>query len=350
MPIAPCFDPTTGASGGAAPGGGTAPGLTVTGRTNGDGYTVTAGARALSISNPDAATLLTTVKKASDNSSITVTDSSSTTPSWTAPAGGADGESVQVKVTATKDGLTTTVSFTERVVSTALADIALQAIDLTDGTWTLEDPDSLVDTVTHAAGQNTVTWNAAVASADLTMTTGTNFRGPRWYKLLNISGSQATTATPLVFVSDVEPDKSAASDFNQKHYVGTSHNPTSTVVNTISGVGASYQINSGATTIQAGVWTRGATSLNSNSLTTRSFVASQRGFESLGAPAYINLRSTDVVTASNARASNVNALGGAGANLYVVVALGVSTQSSAISAGDQSIFAASFTATSYGGI
>ena len=136
MPITPCFDPTTGASGGAAPGGGTAPGLTVTGRTNGDGYTVTAGARSLSISNPDAATLLTTVKKASDNSSITVTGSTGTTPSWTAPAGGADGESVQVKVTATKDGLTTTVSFTERVVSTALADIALQAIDLTDGTWT----------------------------------------------------------------------------------------------------------------------------------------------------------------------------------------------------------------------
>jgi hypothetical protein len=66
MPITPCFDPTTGASGGAAPGGGTAPGLTVTGRTNGSGYTVTAGARSLSISNPDAATLLTTVKKASE--------------------------------------------------------------------------------------------------------------------------------------------------------------------------------------------------------------------------------------------------------------------------------------------
>jgi hypothetical protein len=38
MAIAPCFDPTTGASGGAAPGGSTPPGLTVTGRTDGEAF------------------------------------------------------------------------------------------------------------------------------------------------------------------------------------------------------------------------------------------------------------------------------------------------------------------------
>jgi len=350
MAIAPCFDPTTGASGGAAPGGGTPPGLTVSGRADGGGYTVTAGARSLTISNPDGATLSTTVKKASDNSAVTVTGSTGTSPSWTAPAGGADGESVSVLVSATKDGLTTTVGFTERVVSTALASIALEAIDLTDGTWTLDDPTSMVKTTTHAAGINTITFNAKAATADYLMTSGANFTGARYYKLLSISGSQATTATPLVFVADVEPDVSASSTFNQKHYIGTTHNPTSTVVNTISGVGGGWQITNGSTTIQAGAWTRGATSFNSNATTERTFIASQRGFESLGAPAYMNIRSTDVVNNSNARASSQNAIGGAGANLYVAIFIGTSTGSSAIDDGDTAKFAASFVATSYGGI
>jgi hypothetical protein len=233
----------------------------VTGRTNGSGYTVTAGARSLSISNPDAATLLTTVKKASDNSSITVTGSTGTTPSWTAPAGGADGESVQVKVTATKDGLTTTVAFTERVVSTGLQDIALDEIDLTDGTWTLEDPDSLVDTVAFSSGTNTVTFNAVAGSNNYNISSGTAFRGPRWYKLLSISGQQATTAMPTVLVTRLEPDPGSGSDFGQRHIIGTTFDPTSTVTNDLNGVGAGWQINESSTSVAMGVWTRGAVSL-----------------------------------------------------------------------------------------
>ena len=350
MPITPCFDPTTGASGGAAPGGGTAPGLTVTGRTNGSGYTVTAGARSLSISNPDAATLLTTVKKASDNSSITVTNSSNTNPSWSAPAGGADGESVQVKVTATKDGLTTTVAFTERVVSTGLQDIALDEIDLTDGTWTLEDPDGLVDTVSFASGQNTVTFNLTAGSSNYNIASGTNFRGPRWYKLLSISGQQATSAMPIVFVTRVEPDNSAASDFNQRHVIGTSFDPTATVTNTINGAGAGWQINSGGSTIQMGAWARSAVNLTSNALNQRQIMASLRGFESLGTPSFLNLRSNDVCLATGARNSAANAIGGNGANLYVMVALGSSSNTTGMAAGDEAIFKASFVATSYTGI
>lgn len=334
--------------GGGSAGGSTAPGLTVSGRSNGAAYTVTAGARSLSITNPDSATLSTTVKRASDGSAITVTDSTTTTPSWTAPSGGVDGVALQVTVTASAGGLSTVVAFTEKIVSTGLANIALEDIDLTDGSWTLEDPDNLVSSTAHASGINTVTWNAASASSDLTMTSGANFRGPRWYKLISASAQQLTTATPMVLIVDLKPDKSAASDFNQKHYVGTTHQPTSTVVNTINGVGAAYQVNNGATSLQMGVWARGNTSLSpSNAQTERSFVVSQRGFESLGSPGFINLRSTDVANFTNARQSNLNAIGGAGANLYIIVALGTSTGSSAIDAGDQTKFTASFIASSY---
>lgn len=343
-PAAPTF-PSTPGGGGAA----TAPGLTVGDRLDGAAYTVASGARALTITNPDSATLLTTVRKASDGSALTVTNASADNPSWSVPSGGQDGESYQVRVRATKGGLTTSVAFTERVTSTGLQNIALEQIDLTDG-WTLEDPDNLIDTVAFSSGKNTITWNAASGSANLVMTNGSTFRGPRWYKLLSISGQQATTATPLVFVTDIEPDNSSASDFGQKHYIGTSHNPTSTTTDTIKGVGAVWQINDNSTTIQMGAWTRTTTSLQSSALNQRQMMASLRGFESLGSPSFMNIRSNDVVAATNARASGQNAIGGSGANLYVIVALGTMSNSASIAAGDQTIFAAHFVASSYTGI
>ncbi len=345
-PAAPTF-PAPGGGGG---GGATEPGLTVADRTDGAAYTVTAGARSLTITNPDSATLLTIVRKASDGSAITVTNPNSTSPSWTVANGGAEGDSYQIRVRASSGGLTTSVSFTERVISNGLKDIALTEIDLTDGTWTLEDPDSLVDTVAFASGQNTVTFNAASGSADLNIGSGSNFRGPRWYKLLSVSGQQATTATPIVLLTRIEPDKSSASDFGQRHVIGTSHQPTSTVTNTINGAGAGWQINDGSTTIQMGAWTRSAVNLTSNSLNQRQIMASLRGFESLGAPSFLNLRSTDACVGTGARNSNATAIGGNGANLYVMVGLGTNGNTAAISAGDQAIFKASFIATSYTGL
>lgn len=344
-PAAPSYPAISGATGGS-----TAPSLAVADRLDGAAYTVAAGSRSLTITNADGASLLTTVRKASDGSAITVTSPNGESPSWSVAAGGQDGESYQVRVRATKDSLTTHVAFTERVVSTGLKDIALAEIDLTDGSWTLEDPDSLVDTVAFSSGQNTITFNAASGSADLNIGSGTNFRGPRWYKLLSVSGQQATTAIPIVFLTRIEPDKSSASDFGQRHVIGTSHNPTSTVTNTINGAGAAWQINDNSQTIQMGAWTRSAVNLTSNSLNQRQVMASLRGFEALGAPSFLNLRSNDACVAVGARNSNAPAIGGNGANLYVIVALGTNANSAAISAGDQAIFTASFVASSYTGI
>ena len=93
---------------------GSQPSLSVTGRADGGGYTVTAGARSLSITAEAGATLSTTVTD-QDNASITVTDSTSTTPSWTAPGGGTTGADYCVQVTATKGGYTSQVSWSELV-------------------------------------------------------------------------------------------------------------------------------------------------------------------------------------------------------------------------------------------
>lgn len=115
-------------------GGGSEPGLTVSGRADGEAYNVSAGARSLSISNPDGATLATTVEKASDGAAISVTNSTATNPSWTAPSGSTAGEAVQVKVSATKSGLSTSVSFTERIAgagSSGASWVELLDLDLT---------------------------------------------------------------------------------------------------------------------------------------------------------------------------------------------------------------------------
>ena len=141
------FNPASGGGGG---GGGSEPGLTVSSRADGEAYNVSAGARSLSISNPDSATLLTTVEQASDGASVSVTNSSATNPSWTAPSGSTAGEAVQVKVSATKGGLSTSVSFTERIAGSGgggggaawveLLDLdltALSAATLSAGTQTV---------------------------------------------------------------------------------------------------------------------------------------------------------------------------------------------------------------------
>lgn len=64
-----------------------------------------------------------------------------------------------------------------------LSALGFTQIDLTDGaTWTLTDPDSLVDTVVAlAGGVNQVTMNALTSgSNDYAWTAGTNQRAPRW--------------------------------------------------------------------------------------------------------------------------------------------------------------------------
>lgn len=339
-----------GTIGGGEAGGATPPGLTVADRADGAAYTVPNGARSLTITNPDSATLLTTVRRSSDGAAVDVTNPNAVNPSWSVPAGGANGEGYQVRVRASAGGLTTSVAFTENVISDGLKDITLQEIDLTDGTWTLEDPDDLIDSTTFASGQNTITWNAASGSSDLNIASGSNFRGPRWYKLLSVSGQQATTAKPLVFVTRIEPDKSSGSDFNQRHVIGTSFDPDSTVTTTINGAGAAWQINENSQTVQMGAWTRQAVNLLNNSTNERQIMASLRGFESLGTPSFLNIRNTDVTVGTGARNSNQLAIGGAGADLYVMVALGTSTNTSAISAGDQTIFKAAFVASTYSGI
>jgi len=157
----------------------TEPSLTVTGRADGEAYTVTSGGRSLTISNPDGATLSTTVELASDGSSVPVTDSTTTTPSWTAPAGGAAGDAYQVRVAATLGGLTSTVGFTERLAGAAAPSVSVSG--RTDGeAYTVTGGAARSLSITADPGA-TLSTTVEVASSGLPLTvTDSTTTTPSW--------------------------------------------------------------------------------------------------------------------------------------------------------------------------
>jgi len=249
MPVAPCFDPSSGASGGAVPGGAAPPNITVSGRAKKGAYTVTSGARSLTISNPDGASLSTTVKLATDNSSVAVTDSTTTSPSWTAAAGGASGVAYEVVVSATKDGATRQVAFTEAVNSTAFVDVSPIAVNLTDGTWTLYDPLSLVKSISYDAPTqvHTVTMNElATPTYDQNPCAGSTYDGPRWYKALTVQGTNITADQNVSLMMTATPTITTAG-WNQRNIWGTTCAPTLTNAGNsgICGIGIVWQAPSG---------------------------------------------------------------------------------------------------------
>ena len=141
--------------------------------------------------------------------------------------------------------------------------ISSEIIDLTDGTWTLLDPDSLVQSTSFASGFNTITWNALGAgSNDYVWTISTTHRAPRWYKLLKIDGNQITSDDFITFQANGKLDTSVL-DFNHQIVYGICSDPTSTTAGTIDGAGALMSQN---TTAQPkhGIWAENLRSENAS--------------------------------------------------------------------------------------
>jgi hypothetical protein len=259
--------------------GAAAPSVSVAGITDGEAYTVTGGAaRSLTITADAGATLSTTVEVASSGLPLTVTDSTTATPSWTAPAGGATGEAVQVQVTATASGASSTVSFTERTASAGLYDVATEVVDLTDGTWTLLDPDSLVQSISYdsGTGEHTVTMNELAApTSDYNPCGGTGFRGPRWYKALTISGNAVNADDVITMIHTADGTVSTA-DWNQRNVWGTTCDPTSLLVGQtgLCGIGIVWQAPTGT---EQGVYRLGSAYTQSSALNVNQWGLIQRG-------------------------------------------------------------------------
>ena len=222
-----------------------------------------------------------------------------------------------------------------------LFNLALTTIDLTDGSWTLYDPDSLIDTVTHAGGTNTITWNAlAAGSADYNWSAGTTHRAPRWYKLLQIDGNQVTNLSTLVFTSRLEVDHTV-DDFSQQIVIGPALDPTSTTATTIDGTGGKFDKNAGGTPAY-GTWQVNSATTSGNNSNVYSVCTVLRSSNSLGAGAYVNVDSSNAAITSNSRFSNQNSAATGTVNVYVMVGVGPRLSTGTINAGDQQAFKASY--------
>lgn len=332
MPVAPCFDPTTGASGGAVPGGATPPTLSVSGRVNKGAYTVSSGARSLTISNPDAATLLTTVKLSTDGSAVTVTDSASTSPSWTAAAGGASGLAYEVTVTATKGGAVSQVSFTEAVDSTAFVDVSPITVNLTDGTWTLYDPLNLVKTITYDAPTqvHTVTMNALAApSSDQNPCGGTYYNGPRWYKALAVQGTNITADKIVSLMMTATPTISTAG-WDQRNIWGTTCAPTSEIGGSagLCGIGIVWQSPNGT---EQGVYRLISAYTAASALSVSQWGQVSRGKNNILGSINTSFKSTgEVSTVAGNVLEQVIPAGQNNSQVYLYFGLGIKTNSSVI--------------------
>jgi hypothetical protein len=177
-PSAPTY-PSTGESGGGG-GGGTQPSLSVADRTDGEGYTITAGARSLTITTAAGATLSTSVELASTGAPVSVTGGTTSSPSWTAADGGTDGDAYAVRVVATLDGLTSTVGWTERVAGVAASEPSLSVAGITDGeAYTVTGGAARSLTITTDAGATLSTTVELATGAPVTVT-GAATTSPSW--------------------------------------------------------------------------------------------------------------------------------------------------------------------------
>jgi|MDSZ01.3.fsa_nt_gb hypothetical protein len=178
---------------------------------------------------------------------------------------------------------------------TDLAALSLgDPVDLTDGSWTLLDPDSLVKSTTHASGVNTVTFNA-LGTGDLDYVFGTNhadFRAPRWYRALNIGTTRVNSSALFIWDSLLDVDETVF-DFNNAISHGVCADPTTTVRANIKAMGSMFSRN------VSGNWKYGGWLGESDSLPSassqyaRCSTVGQYGAGHVGSLMYIILNSSD---------------------------------------------------------
>ena len=229
----------------------------------------------------------------------------------------------------------------------SLANVTPTAIDLTDGTWTLTDPNNLIKSVTFGGGFNIITWNAVEGTSSLNWTAGTTTDAPRWHKVLNIGGTDITAADLLVFTSRIEQGLDVA-DFNNECVVGVATDPTSSSTSAIDGSGGSAnRVGTGNPTY--GTWQVNSATASANAANVFGMCTVMRGFAAVGSGIYLNIAADGTTKNSGSRNSNVNAHAYTG-NVHVMVGVGVRSNGDDIDQDDQQKFKASFGAITYGGL
>lgn len=209
-------------------------------------------------------------------------------------------------------------------------------VNLNDGSWTLLDPLSIVQSVAYDTGTNTntVTCNAAPASAwDLTWgSSGATINAPRWYRALSIGGVAITTDDFITAIYRLGPLHSV-SDFRSEGVCALAEDPTSTTTASVLGAGALFTYYTGGN-VQCGLYANTAMTLESSHSTSR--YARVTSFYGAGAARYLMFQSfTDADALRNQGQRNANFSLTGSVPVYEMVGLGVRTHNDIIALNDE---------------
>jgi len=230
---------------------------------------------------------------------------------------------------------------------TSLADLTPTLIDLTDGSWTLYDPDSLIGSVAHSEGWNTVTWNTVNANASYNWSTASGgMRAPRWFKALILTGTTQVTSTDcLLFTTEMEASRTDSS--LDKVILCAAEAVSSTDPALIRAVGGAANKVS-TTQISGGAYAYSAETVTQNAALGKTINTALRSNDSMGGSLYVALNNSAPATgvSMGSRISNRSnaGAGGAGVGLSVLVGVGPKTSAISLSAGDTQRFRLSFVA------
>ena len=208
-------------------------------------------------------------------------------------------------------------------------------INLTDGTWTLNDPDSLIKSITYSSGVHTVTWNAlATGSTDYRWDSSTTHRAPRWYKAAEIDGTQLTTDDVIQSIFYIKTDNVNRGDFDSAIAHGICVDPTSTTASTIGGMGLFASAQSGGSNTFLGVWAINANSSTSVSGSARCVTTVQYGGRHTGSGVFTIVDASGI-RAQNGSRNSSQVLPNA-TNLNWIVGLGTRSNTTTITEDDES--------------
>jgi hypothetical protein len=137
---------------------------------------------------------------------------------------------------------------------TSLLDMG-SPIDLTDGSWSLYDPVSMIKSTAFAGGKMTITFNAVAPSGGHVINTNNAVADfPRWYRAVEIDGTAMDTDSLLTQLVALTPDQTVR-EFNSAFLIGLATGPAiDTVRATILGQGAYCELGTGTINPSVGCW------------------------------------------------------------------------------------------------
>jgi hypothetical protein len=275
------------------------------------------GAYAPTLTLSAGATVLTTAHNNSTGA-VSVTGSTTTTPSVPEPAAGSG---TVVTHTATASGLTKTIAYVVGKPA-SLAGLAFDEVDLTDGSWTLYDPDSLVKSVAFSAGYNVVTWNVlAVGSNSYNPSVASGGHSwPRWYKALTIGGTAVVADDWLEFVTLMQCD-TAVNDFHQQVLAAASNDPSSIDPAIMAGTGGLISKLT-SSSCAYGTWMEDSPTTEASGTPERALCVVNRGGRGIGSGAYGTMNSSQQALGWNTRSADRIVIAAASDPVYVMVGAG----------------------------